>query len=219
MVKRTSPVTAGLLATALLAVTAPTAFAQHQGDPPSAATGTAVPLSSFGPPPSEVDRQLVGPVQLLRSGKLDRKRGTIRLPLYLGHMRDGRKVWYILTDTTDRDNAEALGLNHSAKLAYSQVGGAVRAGELDRNAGLVFDAGAVDFNPGRALIAGPRSRPFPPAVAAPGSIADVQYTPLSGLPTRVATSTTRRSSPSTRVPARSAPVAATSTIASSTTAS
>ena len=104
------------------------------------------------------------PVQLLRSGKL----GTIRLPLYLGHMRDGRNVWYILTDTTDRDNAEALGLNHSAKLAYSQVGQAVREGKLDRKAGLVFDAGAVDFGPRRPLRPGPRFRAFPPSVAAPG---------------------------------------------------
>ena len=137
-----------------------------------------MPTSYFGPPPSEIDRQLVGPVQLLRSGKLDRKRGTIRLPLYLGHMRDGRNVWYILTDTTDRDNAEALGLNRSAKLAYSQVGRAVREGELDSEAGLVFDAGAVDFAPKRRLVPGPRLRPFPPAVAAPGSVGDAQYTPL-----------------------------------------
>ena len=100
-------------------------------------------------------------MQLLRSGKLDRKRGTIRLPLYLGHMRDGRNVWYILTDTTARDNAEALGLNFSAKLRYSQVGRAVREGELDRDAGLVFDAGTVDFGPRRALLPGPRSKPFP----------------------------------------------------------
>jgi len=80
------------------------------------------PSSYFGPRASEVDRKLVGPVHPLHSGKLDRKRGTIRLPLYLGHMRDRRNVWYILTDTTDRDNAEALGLNHSAKLVYSQAG-------------------------------------------------------------------------------------------------
>ena len=113
----------GLLATTLCAALASPASAQQEGAPPPAATGTDVPTTYFGPPPSEVDRQLVvsRPVQLLRSGKLDRKRGTIRLPLYLGHMRDGRNVWYILTDTTDRDNAEALGLNHSAKLAYSSA--------------------------------------------------------------------------------------------------
>jgi len=87
----------------LAAVTA-TALAQEEGQPPPAATGTDVPTSYFGPPPSEVNRELVGPVALLRSGKLDRKRGTIRLPLNLGHMRDGRNVWYIQTDTTDRDN-------------------------------------------------------------------------------------------------------------------
>ena len=159
---------------ALLAAVTPTALAQQEGQPPPAATGTAVPTSYFDPPPSEVNRKLVGPVQILRSGKL----GTIRLPLYLGHMRDGRNVWYILTDTTDRDNAEALGLNHSAKLAYSQVGQAVREGELDRKAGLVFDAGAVDFGPRRTLRPGPRFRAFPPSVAAPGSVGDAQYTPL-----------------------------------------
>jgi len=67
-------------------------------------------------------------------------------------MRDGRNVWYILTDTTARDNAKALGLNFSAKLRYSQVGRAVREGELDRDAGLVYDAGTVDFGPRRALV-------------------------------------------------------------------
>jgi len=168
----------GSLTMAALAGLAAPALAQQQGAPPPASTGTQVPLSYFGPAPSEIDRKLVGPVQLLRSGKLNRKRGTIRLPLYLGHLRDGRRVWYILTDTTDRDNAEALGLNHSAKLAYSQVGRAVRDGVLDRDAGLVFDEGAVDFSPGRALRAGPRSKPFPPATANPGSRADAQYTPL-----------------------------------------
>ncbi|MGI8661140.1 MAG: hypothetical protein ACR2LH_08950, partial [Thermoleophilaceae bacterium] len=169
---------AGVLAAALFAALAPTALAQQQGAPPPAATGSDVPTTYFGPPASEIDRELVGPVQLLRSGKLDRKRGTIRLPIYLGHMRDGRNVWYILTDTTDRDNAEALGLNHSAKLAYSQIGSAVRSGELDRRAGLVFDAGTVDFRPGRTLQAGPKDKPFPPAVAVPGSTADAAYSPL-----------------------------------------
>ena len=157
-------------------------------------------------------------MQLLRSGKLDRRRGTIRLPLYLGHMRDGRNVWYILTDTTDRDNAEAPGLNHSAKLAYSQVGRAVREGELDSEAGLVFDAGAVDFAPRRRLVPGPRLRPFPPAVAAPGSVGDAQYTPWYGS-NAVGHIYNARSSRSTRAPLRSAPAAAGSTTTSSTTAS
>ena len=120
--KRKSPVTAGGARNGV-AGRGHTHGARPAGGPRRPpATGPDVPTSYFGPPASEVDRKLVGPVQLLRSGKLDRKRGTIRLPLYLGHMRDRRNVWYMLTDTTDRDNAEALGLNHSAKLVHSQAG-------------------------------------------------------------------------------------------------
>ena len=69
--KRRSPVTAGVIATALLAAVTPPALAQQEGQPPTAATGADVPTSYFGPPASEVDRKLVGPVQLLRSGKLE----------------------------------------------------------------------------------------------------------------------------------------------------
>ncbi|MGI9095568.1 MAG: hypothetical protein ACR2F4_08370, partial [Thermoleophilaceae bacterium] len=102
--------------------------------PPS--VGTDVPLSYFGPMASEVNKNLVGPVQLLRSGQLSRMRTTIELPLYRGYLKSGQSFWYILTDTTDRDNAESLGLNHSGKLVYSQIGRAVRQGRLTRR-GLV----------------------------------------------------------------------------------
>ena len=102
--------------------------------PPS--TGTNVPLSYFGPMASEVNKNLVGPVQLLRSGSLSRRRTTIELPLYRGHLKSGQSFWYILTDTTDRDNAESLGLNHSGKLVYSEIDRAVREGRLTRR-GLV----------------------------------------------------------------------------------
>ena len=77
--------------------------------PPPPSVGTNVPASYFGPFPSQIDRKLVGPVQLLRSGTLDAKKATIKIPLYLGHMTDGRNVWYILTDTSDKENADALG--------------------------------------------------------------------------------------------------------------
>ena len=48
--------------------------------PPS--VGATVPLSYFGPSPSEVNQSLVGPVQLLKSGTVDAAHGTITLPLY-----------------------------------------------------------------------------------------------------------------------------------------
>jgi hypothetical protein len=64
---------------------------------------------------------------LLTAGVLDQRAATITLPLYRGRVRQGNQtVWYILTDTTDRANAEALGLNFSAKLFYAAVSRPVR---------------------------------------------------------------------------------------------
>nr|MDQ3852895.1 hypothetical protein [Thermoproteota archaeon] len=78
--------------------------------PPS--IGADIPLTYFGPAPSTVQKELVGPLQLLRSGSIDMNESTITLPLYQGHIRgSGERVWYILTDTTDKGNADALGLN------------------------------------------------------------------------------------------------------------
>jgi hypothetical protein len=104
--------------------------------------------------------------------------GTMTLPLYRGQMRDGMPVWYILTDTTDKANADALGLNHSGKLAYADVTGGTRVATLQKDLTLTFEAGAVDFSPERVLLPGPADKPFPPAVAEPGSVGDEAYTPL-----------------------------------------
>src|SRR5215510_11856013 len=67
------------------------------------AVGADVPATYFGPSPSTVQKELVGPLQLLTAGKLDQRAATITLPLYKGKVRQGNQtVWYILTDTTDR---------------------------------------------------------------------------------------------------------------------
>ncbi len=146
--------------------------------PAPASIGADVPLTYFGPPPSEVDKNLVGPVELLRSGELDMEAGTITLPLYRGQMTDGTPVWYVLTDTTDESNAEALGLNHSAKLAYANVPGAVRTGTLEKDLSVTFDQGTVDFAPERTVTPGDGENAFPPSAATPGSVGDDAYTPL-----------------------------------------
>src|ERR1700739_4238496 len=92
--------------------------------PAPASVGAAVGLSYFGPPPSSVNQSLVGPVQLLNTGQVNDKIGAITIPLYLGHMRDGRNVWYVLTDVDDADVAAELGLNFSAKMTF--MGNAAR---------------------------------------------------------------------------------------------
>ncbi|ETW96666.1 MAG: hypothetical protein ETSY1_25650 [Candidatus Entotheonella factor] len=152
--------------------------------------GADIPLDYFGPAPSTVERSLVGPVQLLTAGEVDVVEETLTLPLYRGALEDGRSVWYILTDTTDRDNAEALGLNHSAKLNFAVTGNGARRGVIERviineetgddDVMLVFNQGTVDFSPERQVQADTSDpeQAFPPQVAQPGSVGDAQYSPL-----------------------------------------
>jgi len=161
--------------------------AQNQENiaPPPPSVGTDVPLTYFGPSPSEVDPQLIGPVKLLKAGQVDINASTITLPLYQGQVKTNstegngvKKVWYILTDTSDKGNAESLGLNWSPKLTYSQVGNATRIATIEKNTTLTFNAGTVDFKPNRTLVPGDAPNAFPPKVANASSVGDNDYSPL-----------------------------------------
>ena len=160
----------------------PTAFTAEVEDddvapaPPS--IGADIPLTYFGPAPSDVQKELIGPHQLLKSGKLDLDKGTITLPLYHGRLESGESVWYIVTDTTDKFNADQLGINHSPKLAYSDVGHAVRKARLEKGLSLVFNGGKVDFSPQRLLTPGDAPNFFPPKRFQPGSVGNSDYSPL-----------------------------------------
>ena len=142
--------------------------------PPS--VGASVGLGYFGPSPSTVNPSLVGPVQLLNSGKVDDQKGTITLPLYKGFIRDtSTPVWYILTDVSDLNVAQELGLNFSTKLQYAARG--ARKAVLGTNNVLQFARGAVDFSPQRSITPGPADSPFPPYAATPGSTGGPGYSP------------------------------------------
>ena len=142
--------------------------------PPS--VGTTVNLSYFGPSPSTTNQSLVGPVQLLKSGPVDVAKGTITIPLYLGHMKNGANVWYVLTDVDDSDVAAELGLNFSAKMTF--MANAARTANLDQNGDLVFDKGTVDFSPVRSITPGPVGQEFPPTASQPGAVGDKDYSPF-----------------------------------------
>jgi hypothetical protein len=144
--------------------------------PAPASVGATVDLSYFGPPPSSVNRSLVGPVQLLNSGSVDAAAGTITIPLYLGHLATGQNVWYILSDVSDSGVADELGLNFSAKLAFAA--NAARTANFDQNNDLVFDKGTVDFTPVRSITPGPVGQEFPPMAFQPGAIGDSNYSPF-----------------------------------------
>lgn len=150
--------------------------------PPS--IGADVPLTYFGPSPSQSNPRLIGPLQLLTAGTVNEVDGTITLPLYRGRLfGTGESVWYILTDTTDKENADALGLNFSAKLQYADAagGGAVRTGRYVNVGGqaiLEFDQGTVNFSPAHSVTPGAAPDFFPPAAFQPGSVGDTAYSPL-----------------------------------------
>ena len=160
------------------------AAALLKGAVPSQAqyTATDQPLDvrslSTAPAPSAVQKGLVGPVLLLRAGTVDEATQTVTLPLLLGRTKGGKKIWYILTDTTDRGNADAQGLNYSSKLTYANVGRGARVATLEKDGMLVFESGTVDFSPGRKIEPGSQASPFPPKTAEPGSVGDRDYSPL-----------------------------------------
>ena len=178
----------GTLGTGLMMAASAATLANEDDDvapsPPS--IGADIPLTYFGPAPSDVKKELIGPYQLLKSGKMDLDKGTITLPLYRGRMRSGEFVWYVVTDTTDRYNAEALGINHSSKLVYATVGGGTRDAVLEKaedgRPELVFERGRVDFAPEHKVTPGDAPDVFPPALAEPGSVGDGDYTPLVRVP-------------------------------------
>ena len=160
------------------------ALAQEEGGndddvaPAPASIGADIPLTYFGPAPSQVQRELIGPYHLLKAGAVDVEAGTITLPLYRGQMASGESVWYIVTDTNDEANAAALGLNHSSKLTYADVGRGARRARLEPDASLTFMQGTVDFSPERMLTPGEAPNFFPPAEFQPGAVGDEAYSPL-----------------------------------------
>ena len=70
-------------------------------------------------------------------------------------MRNGKNVWYVLTDVDDANVAAELGLNFSAKMTF--MANAARTANLDQNGDLVFDKGTVDFSPVRSIPPAPRA--------------------------------------------------------------
>lgn len=168
----------GLLLIALFSL-AMAALAQDDDVAPAPPSiGADIPLTYFGPAPSSVQKELIGPFQLLKAGTVDTDAGTVTLPLYKGQLASGENVWYVLTDTNDKANAEALGLNFSSKLTYGDVGQAVRVAQLQPDTSLTFESGTVDFSPEHNLVAGDAPNFFPPKEFTPGAVGDENYSPL-----------------------------------------
>jgi hypothetical protein len=105
---------------------------------------------------------------------VDTRANTVTLPLFRGRTMAGQTTWYVITDSSDRDDARARGVNFAPKLANALGTAAVQP--VHRVEGVVEFPGTVDFRPTRILVAGPTG--FPPSRAEAGSIGDAAYTPL-----------------------------------------
>ncbi len=104
------------------------------------------------------------------------------LPLYRGTSQ-GEPVWYVITDASERDAAERLGVNWAPKLANSTEGrGAQRGSGWPES--IAFTA-TVDFAPERCISQGDYGQcaaapflPFGPTCFAPGATGKPGYSPL-----------------------------------------
>lgn len=118
--------------------------------------------------------------------RLDTDAKEVELPLFRGEGPDGGDVYYILTESSDFEDAVRRGINWAPKLtnalgtpAVQHVTVADQGGEpstFNQGRPVVRFAGTVDFTPEHVVVPGPDG--FPPAEAQAGSVADAYYTPL-----------------------------------------
>jgi hypothetical protein len=102
---------------------------------------------------------------------------TATLPLHRG-TSNGRVVYYVILDSSDGNDADALGVNRSQKLGNALGTPAVQRARIVN--GIVDFPASVDFSPNRVVAPGPTG--FPPLAAGPGSVGEPGYSPLIQLP-------------------------------------
>ena len=97
---------------------------------------------------------------------------TVTLPLYQGTSR-GRTVYFIVLDTSDGALSDALGVNHSDKLANARGTTALQRVTIVN--GVIDFPASVNFAPERMLV-GPDGQPQP------GAKGETGYSPLIEIP-------------------------------------
>ena len=140
--------------------------------------GTNVALSEFPSFDATNTPSLVGAIQLIRAAQIDMQRGTITLPLYRATVQTPQgelTQWYIVTDSSNEEDARDRGLNFAEKLSNA---GAVARDATATADGVIVQGGLVDFSLRRRVEPGSANAPFPPRVAEPGSAGDQNYSPI-----------------------------------------
>lgn len=116
------------------------------------------------------------PRLLLKSAlSLDAKANTVTLPLLKGRSANGKDVWYVVTESSNRADAKKRGVTWAPRLRNALGTKAVQKASV-RNGVLVF-AGTVNFRPKTVVVPGDQG--FPPKSVKPGAIGDARYSPLA----------------------------------------
>ena len=102
---------------------------------------------------------------------------TATFPLHQG-TSNGRTVYFILLDSSDGADADALGINRSDKLRNARGTTAVQKVKVV-NGSIDFPA-TVNFTANRNVVPGPSG--FPPLAADPGAVGEPGYSPLIQMP-------------------------------------
>lgn len=114
---------------------------------------------------------------LFIAAAIEHSDGTVTFPLHRGTSQ-GRTVWYIVLDSSDGNDAQARGVNHSQKLANAK--GTAAAQKVHILNSLVDFPATVDFSPVRQVTPSPQG--FPPVAIQPGAVGEPGYSPLIELP-------------------------------------
>jgi hypothetical protein len=117
---------------------------------------------------------------------------TVRMPMFKGWetINNGRRLaGYVVTETSDKEMSQILGVAFAPRMADSSPAGIQKAvwSFAEGKPRLVFE-GSVDFSPKRSLVAGPTAdglTGFPPAKANPGAVASDNWSSYVRLPSGV----------------------------------
>jgi hypothetical protein len=107
--------------------------------------------------------------------QIDSANERVTLPLFRG-AQNGQTVWYVVTESSSKDDARRRGVNWSPKLANALGTRAVQPVTIV--SGIVNFTGGVDFGPSRVVIAGPAGNEFLGGTYQPGAVGDSNYSPL-----------------------------------------
>jgi hypothetical protein len=122
-----------------------------------------------------------GDRRLFIRGAVEHPDASVTLRLFQG-TSSGEPVWYMLLDSSDGDDAKALGINRSSKLENARGSSSVMKVRVVN--GVIDFPASVDFSAVRQVIPGPTG--FPPLAASPGAIAQtvngIAYSPLIEMP-------------------------------------